>query len=82
MLDQDKAKVGRAFSAAVVETGLASYPGFYALTPPGDASMYGVYWPTAVPADLVSTRVIIDGAPVWTGPGRTEPTRPGLARGR
>src|SRR5262249_43562827 len=30
VLDHDKAKVGRAFSAAVVETGLASYPGFYA----------------------------------------------------
>src|SRR6266568_4334739 len=70
VLDQDKAKVGRAFSAAVVETGLASYPGFYALTPPGDASMYGVHWPTTVPADLVTTRVLIDGDPVWTGPAR------------
>src|SRR5215471_1850787 len=74
VLDQDKAKVGRAFSAAVVETGLASYPGFYALTPPGDASMYGVYWPTAVPADLVSTRVLIDGEPVWTGEARIQPS--------
>jgi len=76
VLDRDKAKVGRAFSAAVVETGLASYPGFYALTPPGDASMYGVYWPTAVPADLVTTRVLIDGQPVWTGPARAQPTPP------
>jgi hypothetical protein len=75
VLDQDKAKVGRAFSAAVVETGLASYPGFYALTPPGDASMYGVYWPSVVPAGLVSARVLIDGEQVWTGPARTEPTR-------
>jgi len=77
VLDQDKAKVGRAFSAAVVETGLASYPGFYALTPPGDASMYGVFWPSAVPADLVSTRVIVDGEPAWTGPARawTGPAR-------
>jgi len=74
VLDQDKAKVGRAFSAAVVETGLASYPGFYALTPPGDASMYGVFWPSAVPAGLVSTRVILDGEPVWTGPARAEPS--------
>jgi len=73
VLDQDKAKVGRAFSAAVVETGLASYPGFYALTPPGDASMYGVFWPTLVPADVVSTRVVIDGEPAWTGPARVEP---------
>ena len=76
VLDQDKAKVGRAFSAAVVETGLASYPGFYSLTPPGDASMYGVYWPTTVPADLVSTRVLIDGEQVWTGEARAQPSEP------
>lgn len=75
VLDQDKAKVGRAFSAAVVETALASYPGFYAMTPPGDASMYGVYWPTTVPADLVSTRVLIAGEPAWTGPARVQPNR-------
>ena len=76
VLDQDKAKVGRAFSAAVVETGLASYPGFYALTPPGDASMYGVYWPAAVPADLVSARVLIDGELAWTGEARVQPSGP------
>jgi hypothetical protein len=79
VLDQDKAKAGRAFSSAVVETALASYPGFYALTPPGDASMYGVYWPTAVPAGLVSTRVLIDGQEVWSGPARVRPTEPGAA---
>ncbi len=73
VLDRDKAKVGRAFSAAVVETALASYPGFYALTPPGDASMYGVYWPAAVPAGLVSARVLIDGQEAWSGPARAEP---------
>lgn len=73
VLDQDKAKVGRAFSAAVVETALASYPGYYGLTPPGDASMYGVYWPTAVPARLVTTRVLIDGQEAWSGPARAEP---------
>ncbi len=80
VLDQDKAKVGRAFSAAVVETALASYPGFYALTPPGDASMYGVYWPTAIPADLVRTRVLIDGTQAWSGAARVQPSEPGQAR--
>jgi Acyclic terpene utilisation family protein AtuA len=74
VLDQDKAKVGRAFSAAVVETALASYPGFYALTPPGDASMYGVYWPTTIPADLVTAQVVIDGGVAWSGQARAEPT--------
>ena len=74
VLDRDKAKAGRAFSSAVVETALASYPGFYALTTPGDASAYGVYWPTTLPASLVSTRVLIDGEPIWSGPARVEPT--------
>ena len=73
VLDQDKAKVGRAFSAAVVETALASYPGFYALSPPGDASMFGVHWPASVPAELVTSRVLIDGAEAWTGPARATP---------
>jgi hypothetical protein len=78
VLDQDKAKVGRAFSAAVVETGLASYPGFYALTPPGDASMYGVHWPAFVPADLVGSTVHVNEEVSWSGPARAEPS-PGKA---
>jgi hypothetical protein len=73
VLDGDKAKAGRSFSAAVVETGLASYPGFYALTPPGDASAYGVYWPTTVPAEQIRARVLIDGELAWAGPARAEP---------
>jgi Acyclic terpene utilisation family protein AtuA len=84
VLDADKAKVGRPFSAAVVETALASYPGFYALSPPGDAFAYGVYWPTSVPAELVSTQVTMAGQPVWSGPARVEPSAASasLAAGR
>lgn len=52
---------GRRFSSAVVETGLASYPGFYGLTPPGNASPYGVYWPVLVPAREVNPEVHLDG---------------------
>ncbi len=79
VLDKDKAKVGRAFSAAVIETGLASYPGFYGLSPPGDASMYGVYWPCAVPADLISTSVLIGSQTAWTGPARVRPAGSAVA---
>ncbi|NRQ38081.1 DUF1446 domain-containing protein [Nonomuraea sp. NN258] len=61
VMDPDRRTAGRAFSAAVVETGLASYPGFHGLTPPGDASPYGVYWPVLVPAGSVSPRVVVDG---------------------
>ncbi|MEU4230466.1 acyclic terpene utilization AtuA family protein [Nonomuraea sp. NPDC026600] len=61
VMDADQRRAGRAFSSAVVETGLASYPGFYGLTPPGNASPYGVYWPVLVPATEVRARVFLDG---------------------
>ncbi|MBB3726321.1 acyclic terpene utilization AtuA family protein [Nonomuraea dietziae] len=64
VMDRDARRAGRAFSSAVVETGLASYPGFYGLTPPGDASPYGVYWPTLIPAADVRPRVIVGGEEV------------------
>ncbi|MGP3912438.1 acyclic terpene utilization AtuA family protein [Nonomuraea sp. 10N515B] len=61
VMDADRRTAGRAFSSAVVETGLSSYPGFYGLTPPGDASPYGVYWPVLVPAAEVRPRVFMNG---------------------
>ncbi|MEU4327046.1 acyclic terpene utilization AtuA family protein [Nonomuraea dietziae] len=64
VMDRDARRAGRAFSSAVVETGLASYPGFYGLTPPGDASPYGVYWPTLIPAADVRPRVFVGGEEV------------------
>ncbi|GAA3105118.1 acyclic terpene utilization AtuA family protein [Streptosporangium carneum] len=72
VMDADRHRVGRAFSSAVVETALASYPGLYGLTPPGDASPYGVHWPTLIPADAVRPRVWIDGDEVGLPtPGRS-----------
>ncbi len=73
VLDSDRSRAGRMFSAAVIETALASYPGLFALTPPGDASSYGVYWPALVPASLVTARVVIDGEQVWAGPPQAQP---------
>ncbi len=55
--DADPTKVGRAFSSAVVELALASYPGFFATGPPEDASPYGVFWPCLVPVDVVEETV-------------------------
>src|SRR4029450_3067201 len=58
--DPDPAKVGRAFSSAAIELALASSPGCYTTTPPGDATPYGVWWPTLVRADLVDQVVVLD----------------------
>src|SRR4029453_7045253 len=58
--DPDPARVGRSFSSAAIELALASYPGCYTTPPPGDATPYGVYWPTLVRADLVDQVVVLD----------------------
>ncbi|WP_435795565.1 acyclic terpene utilization AtuA family protein [Micromonospora luteifusca] len=52
--DGDKARAGRAFSAAAVELALASYPGCTLTTLPGDATPYGVFTADAVPQDAVA----------------------------
>jgi acyclic terpene utilization AtuA family protein len=63
--DPDERKVGRAFSSALVELVLASYPGFYSTSPPGEASAYGVYWPALLPAREVEHRAVLpDGRSV------------------
>ena len=67
-LDPDPSKVGRAFSSAVVELALASYPGFFALAPPAGETPYGVYWPALVPRSEVLHRVVMaDGSRVEIG---------------
>ncbi len=62
--DPDPAKVGRAFSGPVVESALASIPGFFATSPPADAQPYGVYAPAWVRRDAVVETVHLDGDPV------------------
>ncbi|MGZ4727819.1 MAG: acyclic terpene utilization AtuA family protein, partial [Acidimicrobiales bacterium] len=59
VMDQDKAKVGRAFSNTAIEMVLASYPGLFTTSPPGDASSFGVYWPALVPDDLPDHEVVL-----------------------
>ncbi|GAA4955745.1 hypothetical protein HD597_001604 [Nonomuraea thailandensis] len=77
VMSADERRAGRAFSSAVVETGLASYPGFYGLSPPGNASPYGVYWPVLVPASEVHPRVFLNGEEIpLPAPQRRENVRP------
>ncbi len=61
--DQDPHVVGKAFTAAAVELGLASYPGFTLTGPPAPATPYGIYRPAYVDqADVPHTVVHADGA--------------------
>jgi hypothetical protein len=57
--DRDAARVGRRFSNAATELYLGGYAGFHTISPPGDATEFGVYWPALVPAEVVSQRLVL-----------------------
>lgn len=56
--DSDAKLASGDFFKKAVELGIANYPGLYGL--PGSSQMYGVCWPTLVPAAEVTQRVHID----------------------
>jgi hypothetical protein len=56
--DSDPNVVGKRFTAAAVELGLASYPGFTLTAPPAPASPYGVYRPAYVDRSAVQHTVV------------------------
>jgi hypothetical protein len=60
--DPDPEKVGKAFSAAVVELALASYPGFTLTAPPGRGSPYGIYRASYVDRGAVTERLHLVGS--------------------
>jgi acyclic terpene utilization AtuA family protein len=76
--DADANKIGRPFSSAAVEIALASYPGCTLTSPPGEASMYGVYWPTLVPNDTVEQVVVLDNGDRVVIEPTTWTSRPGV----
>ncbi|MGA7690021.1 MAG: acyclic terpene utilization AtuA family protein [Jiangellales bacterium] len=78
-VDPDQAKVGRAFSNAVIELTLASYAGFYPTAPPADARPYSIYWPTTVPAGEVEQVVSLDGTEITRVPALSPLARPAAA---
>jgi hypothetical protein len=60
----DEAAVGRAFSGAVVETSLSSYPGTFFTSAPSSAQGVARYWPTTVAASAVAPHVECEGTVV------------------
>jgi hypothetical protein len=71
----DEHAVGRAFSGAVVETSLSSYPGTFFTSAPGRAQAVARYWPTTIAAGEVTPRLECDGVVLATSPRRTIPAR-------
>lgn len=55
----DEKKVGRPFSSALIELGLSSYPGLFALGLPGPATEATAFWPSLVRQADVPHRVLL-----------------------
>jgi hypothetical protein len=72
----DERAVGRAFSGAVVETSLASYPGTFFTSAPSGAQAVARYWPTTIPATEVAPHVVCDGVSVEASPWAARATPP------
>ncbi|WP_320670442.1 acyclic terpene utilization AtuA family protein [Patulibacter defluvii] len=73
--DRDRRRVGRAFSGAIVELALASFPGFHLTAPPGDAHPFGVHWPALIDAARVPHAVVLeDGRRIEVAPTAADPT--------
>ncbi|MFZ0250621.1 MAG: acyclic terpene utilization AtuA family protein [Acidimicrobiales bacterium] len=64
----DEQAVGRAFSGAVVETSLSSYPGTFFTSAPSGAQGVARYWPTTVQAAAVTPRIECDGRSIPASP--------------
>jgi Acyclic terpene utilisation family protein AtuA len=71
----DETAVGRAFSGAVVETSLSSYPGTFFTSAPSGAQGVARYWPTTVATAAVTPHLEYDGQAVPV----TAPTGAGAA---
>jgi Acyclic terpene utilisation family protein AtuA len=76
----DKVRAGRAFSRAAVELALASYPGCFLTTTPGDATPYGVFGAEYLPqAAVPHAAVLPSGTRVAIPPPPSVPRAPALA---
>jgi Acyclic terpene utilisation family protein AtuA len=72
----DEHVVGRAFSGAVVETSLSSYPGTFFTSAPSGAQGVARYWPTTVAAAAVTPRIECEGVAVQPTPPPIAPAAP------
>jgi hypothetical protein len=72
--DADAARVGKVFTAPLVELALASYPGFTLTAPPAPAMPYGVYRAAYVPRFEVTQHVVLhDGTTLEVPPADPSP---------
>ncbi len=80
--DPDADRVGKAFTAPLVELALASYPGFTLTGPPARPTPYGVFRAAYVDRAEVHEQVVLDGTrltPLTASTSSLSPTPPSAA---
>jgi hypothetical protein len=73
LIDPDQKKVGKLFSAKLVEMALSSIPGFTMTSPPSDASPALQHWPTTVSNKFLEQKVCVDGKAFMVRPTGSYP---------
>ncbi|MCP4020774.1 MAG: DUF1446 domain-containing protein [Desulfobacteraceae bacterium] len=61
VMDKDQKKVGKRFSAAIVEAALSSIPGFTLTAPPSREMPAILHWPCLITLDQIKQQVVMDG---------------------
>lgn len=61
LMDPDQKKVGKFFSAKLVEMALSNIPGFTLTSPPSDAVPALQHWPTLVSNEFLEQRIFMNG---------------------
>jgi hypothetical protein len=56
----DQKKVGRIFTAKIVELGLANYPGWFSKDSIGSGDPFILYWPALIESNYIKEKVYID----------------------
>ena len=74
--DPDQARVGKAFTAPLVELALSSYPGFTLTGPPSAPTPYGVYRAAYVAREVVHEQVVLADGTVLPVPAPAHPKAP------
>ena len=62
LMDPDQKKVGKLFSAKLVEMALSSIPGFTMTAPPSEGSPALQHWPTLVSNEFLEQRIYMNGS--------------------
>ncbi len=78
LMDPDQKKVGKVFSAKLVEMALSSIPGFTMTAPPSNGMPALQHWPTLVSNEFLEHKIYLNGSEFSVKPVGTHPEVKGI----